>query len=292
MMAVTFSVKRMSEVKSVELSVSSWGTLETCQTKYWHRKVAETPVDPDHEEGDSLTFGKAFHKVLESTLHTSYNDKLIIAAMTEFNVDRFARPMMTAMLDNYVKVHKASGLKVVKCEFELHIPGLYKGYIDFIAQDSHGWWLGDNKTASSHKPDDLVARLHKDRQINLYSYFAEEVGRALGMKGPFLGFRYRQSIKTKNTTPAGLAKGTPTYDIIIPADSLDPAAAWEDFKDAQKVAVEIKNGIAPRKNLKACFEYFKACEYFSSCHGCLASEGNPKITIHTLESLSNAELLG
>lgn len=283
----------MSELQTVELSVSSWGTLETCQQKYWHKKVAGTPEDPKEEDADeAFNFGKAFHKVLETTLHTSYSDKLIDEAIKEFNVDRFSRPLLTAMLDNYVKLHKASGLKVVRCEFELHIKNLYKGFIDFVAQDTHGWWIGDNKTSSRHDAETLKARLHKDRQVNLYSYFSEEVGRALGMTGPFLGFRYRQSIKSKAGTPAGLAKGTPTYDIIIEASALEPDQAWKEFREAHQVAVEIKNGVAPRKNLKACFEYFKPCEFFSQCHGCLASEGHGKITIHTIDSLLEAELLG
>lgn len=281
-----------TQIVKVDLSVSSWKTLKTCPQKYFFKKVAKIAPDSDYEDGDALNFGKAFHKVLEHTLHESWTEKLVLAAMAEFNVDRFSRNLMQAMLENYVRVHKASKLKVVKCEFELHIPGLYKGYIDFIAQDAHGWWIGDNKTASKHDAEVLRSRLHKDEQVNLYSHFAEEVGHALKMTGPFLGFRYRQSIKSKAQTPDGLKKGTPTYDIIIPAEVLEPAAAWSDFREGHQIATELFNGLAPTKNRGACFEYFKACEFFSQCHGCLASEGNQKVQIHTLESLENADLLG
>lgn len=272
--------------------MSSMKTLKSCQQKYFYRKVAAIKPDPDYVEGDALSFGKAFHKVLEETLHTNWTDKLLTSAMEEFKVEKCERPLLSAMLENYVKTHRASGLKVKKCEFELLITGLYRGFIDFVAQDTHGWWMGDNKTAGRHNPDELLARLHLDEQINLYSKFAPEVARALDMKGPFLGFRYRQSIKSKATTPNGLAKGTPTYDIIVPAEILDPEAAWSSFLESHQLAVEIKNGAAPMKNRGACFEYFKACEFFSSCYGCLASEGNPKITIHTLETLETADLLG
>lgn len=278
-------------IKQVTLSVSSQKTLNTCQQKYVHKKVLLTPEDPKEEDADeALNFGKAFHKVLEETLHTSYNDKLIMAAMMEHGVPAYSRPLLTAMLDNYTKLHKASGLKVIKCEFKLEIPSLYIGYIDFIAQDSHGWWIGDNKTAARHDPQ-IAARLHKDPQINMYSHFADEIARALDLKGPFLGFRYRQSIKSKAGTPAGLSKGTPTYDIIIEASALDPKGTWEEFLASHNSALELHNGITPKKNFNACFEYFRPCEFFSSCYGCLPDEGHPLVTIHTLESLESADLL-
>ncbi len=261
----------------------------SCQKKYFLEKVAKVPKDSDYEDGDALGFGKAFHKVLEDTLHTSYNDKLILAAMAEFEVDRFDRPLLTSMLENYVKLHKASGLKVVKCEFQV-VNEVYIGFIDFIAQGEHGWFLGDLKTAGRHDPD-IVKRLHKDEQINLYSYFAEEIGRALDMKGPFLGFRYRQSIKSKAGTPAGLAKGTPTYDIEIPSSILNPAQAWSDHLERHSIALELHNGVAPKQNLNACMEWFRPCPHWSKCYGQNYSDTTPQVTVHTLESLTSADLL-
>jgi len=262
----------------------------TCQQKYFYNKIAKVAKDSDYEEGDAMNFGKAFHKVLELTLHTSYSDKLILEAMAEFEVDRFSRPLLTAMLDNYVKLHKASGLKVVRCEFQILTPE-YNGFIDFIAQASNGWYIGDNKTAATYK-EDIVKRLHLDEQVNLYSHFAPEIARALEMKGPYLGFRYRQSIKSKAGTPAGLAKGTPTYDIEIPASMLKPEEAWSAHLERHGIAVELHNGVAPKRNLNACMDYFRPCEHWSKCYGRLYSESAPEITIHTLESLTDSELLG
>lgn len=271
------------------LSVSSMKTVNSCQQKYYYAKVSKQPKDADYEEADSLGFGKAFHWVLEQTLHESYNDKLIFEAMKEFEVSSFDRPLLTAMLENYVKVHKASGLKVVKCELQISTP-VFLGFVDFIAQGENGWWLGDNKTAARHDPN-LLPRLHKDPQINCYSYFAKEIGEALGMKGPFLGFRYRQSIKSKAGTANGLAKGTPTLDIEIPVSALDPQGTWGNFLEAHQLVTELHNGLAPRRNYNACYDYFRPCEFFSQCHGCLHSEGNHKIVVHTIESLNEADLL-
>ncbi len=277
-------------MQTVTLSISSMKTIKSCQQKYWHKKVNQTPVDSDHEDSDALGFGKAFHKVLEDTFHESYTDKLIIAAMKDNNVDETDRALLTYMLDNYTKLHRASGLKIVKCEFRLEIPGLYLGFIDFIAQEERGWWIGDNKTAARHDPT-LTNRLHNDPQVSIYSRFAPEIARALGLKGEFLGFRYRQSIKSKAKTVKGLQDGTPTYDFIIEAGVIESDKAWSNFLDAHEVANKLHNGEAPHKNFGACYEYFRPCEYFSQCHGCLSSEGNPKITIHTLDSLLAADLL-
>lgn len=280
----------MTLITKLPLSYSSGKTVMSCQQKYAYNKILKTPKDSDHEEGDALTLGKAFHKVLEETLHESYSDKLIIAAMTEFNVDRFSRPLLTAMLDNYVKLHKASGLKVVKCELQIQTPE-YNGFIDFIAQGENGWWIGDNKTASAFKAD-IVKRLHLDEQVNLYSYFAEDIASMLKMKGPFLGFRYRQTIKSKAITAAGMAKGTPTYDFEIPASVLNPKAAWAAHLERHQTAVDLHNGVAPTKNLNACMDFFKPCEFWSQCYGRIHSEEATEITTHTLESLESADLLG
>lgn len=280
----------MSCTNKVALSYSSGKTVMSCQQKYFFHKISKVAKDSDYDEGDAMNLGKAFHKVLENTLHTSYSDKLIIAAMEEFKVDRFSRPLITAMLDNYTKLHNVSGLKVVKCEFQILTPE-YNGFVDFIAQDTHGFWIGDNKTASAYK-EDIIKRLHLDEQVNLYSYFAEEIKHALELKGPFLGFRYRQSIKSRAGTPAGLAKGTPTYDFSIPAHILNPRAAWSAHLERHQIALELHNGIAPKRNLNECMSYFRPCEFWSSCYGRLYSEEVPEITIHTLQSLTDGDLLG
>jgi hypothetical protein len=273
----------------VALSYSSGKTVMSCQQKYFYNKVAKLEKDSDYDEGDNMNLGKAFHKVLENTLHTSWSDKLLIAAMEEFGVDRFSRPLISAMLENYVKLHKASGLKIVRCEYQIVTPE-YNGFIDFIAQASNGWYLGDNKTAAAYK-EDIVKRLHLDEQVNLYSYFAPHLQEALQLKGPFLGFRYRQTIKSKAGTPTGLAKGTPTYDIEIPAHVLNPQAAWSAHLERHQIALALHNGEAPKRNLNACMDYFRPCEHWSKCYGKNYSETNPEITIHTIDSLESADLL-
>lgn len=275
---------------SITLSNSSMKMVMSCEQKYFYYKVAQVEKDPDYEESDALSFGKAFHKVLEDSLHTAATEKSILSAMKEFELGMEHKMLLTYMLENYLILHKASGLKVVKCELEIRTP-TFLGYADFIAQGPDGWWIGDNKTAARHDPA-LAHRLHRDYQLNLYSSFVEQIGPALGLEGPFLGFRYRQSIKSKAKTIDGLKKGTPTYEFIIEADALDTKRAWETHAIAHERAVELHEGREPCRNYNACNEYFRTCDWFSRCHGNLGSEMPKGVTILTTENLQDLDLLG
>lgn len=269
-------------------------TLNKCQQKYHHYKVAGTPKDADYEESEALGLGKAFHQVLEKTLHTDYNEALIMEAMADHEVDEEDHMLLTVMLKKYCEYHNKSGLRVIKCELGLSTP-LYTGFIDAIAQGETGWWIIDLKTASRFD-ETLLPRLPLDMQLNLYAYFAEEIQHALkdapyNLKGPFLGCRYRQVTKSKAGTMSGLEKGITVRDIEIPVHLMNPQLAWETFLESHQVAIELHNGVAPRKNYSACFDFFRPCEYFSQCHGDLFSKSKDKVKVHTLESINGADLL-
>jgi hypothetical protein len=133
----------------VKLSYSSMKTLQTCEQKYHHYKIQQTPYDPDYTESDALGLGKAFHAVLERTLHQDYNDALIIEAMVENNVDPSEKDLLTVMIRKYVEFRKASGIKVIKCELPIATSS-YVGFIDYIAVKGDKWYIGDLKTAGRH----------------------------------------------------------------------------------------------------------------------------------------------
>lgn len=276
-------------MKSCKLSYSSMKTVLTCQSKYWHNKVANTPKDADYEESDALGLGKAFHEVLEKTLHLDYSQALIMEAIKNHEVDGDETMLLEVMLKKYTEFHKKSGLTVVKCELKLETP-IFLGFIDALAQDSNGWWIIDLKTAGRHD-ETLLPRLPMDMQLNLYAYFADEIQKALDLKGPFLGARYRQVIKSKAGTLSGLEKGVKVYDIEVPAHTMNPMYAWSMFLESHQTASELMNGVAPKKNFHACFDYFRPCEFFSQCHGDLFSKSKEKVKIHTIESVTNGELL-
>lgn len=284
-------------MKAPKLSVSSLKTLQSCEEKYWHYKVANTAKDSDYEEGDFLGLGKAFHQVLEKTLHESWNESLLIEAMVEHKVDMSEKPLLSAMLDKYVKYHKLSKVKVVKCEFHIedNKTVLFMDAIG-ISYDStgkaYGWWIIDLKTASRHD-ENLLAQLPKDPQMNHYASYADdvEIGVPEVKNLPFLGCRYRQVIKSKAGTQRGLEAGVKVFDIEIPVEMMDIKAFKSLFSTVYDRADALHQGEAPTRNYAACFNYFSPCQYFSKCHGELFTKSKSKVTVHTLESLTNGELL-
>jgi hypothetical protein len=284
-------------MKTPKLSVSSLKTLQSCEQKYFHYKVAATPKDADYEEGDFLGFGKAFHQVLENTLHTSWNEKLLIEACCDNNVDQDEVPLLKVMLEKYVQYHKLSGVQVVKCELGIETNKTVL-YIDAIGVsfDSTGtpigWWIIDLKTASRHD-ESLLGRLARDEQMNHYASFADDVEIAVEeIKGiPFLGCRYRQVVKSKATTPRGLESGVKVYDIEIPAEMLSVEEFKSHFNTLYDRAYELHQGEAPLRNYSSCFNYFQPCQYFSQCHGTLFSKSKNRVTVHTIDSLTNGDLL-
>lgn len=276
---------------STPLSYSSMTELLSCEQRYWHRKINQTPVDSDYVESDALGLGKAFHEVLEKTLHLDYNEKLILEAMENHNVDMSEKDLLTVMLDKYVKFRKASGYKVVKCELTLGTRE-YIGYIDFIAVKGDKFYIGDLKTAARFD-DNKIPRLALDPQLNLYAHFAEEIAHHLdAVKGKeFGGCLYLQTTKSKAGTMSGLEKGVKVYETFIPADVMDHASIWSLFQEAYQRSKELRAGEAPRRNYSSCFNYFSFCPHFSQCHNAIASEAHKKVYVKTIDDLESEELL-
>jgi len=276
---------------SVKLSYSSMKTLQSCEQKYSHYKIQNTPVDPDYEESDALGLGKAFHQVLERTLHQDYNDALIIEAMTEHKVDPSEKELLTVMLKKYIEFRKASGIKVVKCELPLGT-SMYTGFIDYIAVQGNKWFIGDLKTAGRHD-ENILSQLPLDAQLNLYAYFAEDLYIAVpSLVGKqFAGCLYTQAIKSKASTMSGLEKGVKVIETIVPVEAMNPKLIWSLFNEVHNRASELHAGEAPRKNLSSCFNYFSPCQYFSHCHGKTFTDNKTKVKVTTIESFKEMDLL-
>lgn len=280
-----------------KLSVSSFKTLQSCETKYWHYKVATTPKDSDYEEGDFLGLGKAFHQVLETTLHESWNETLLMKAMADNNVSVAEKDLLSVMLRKYVEYHKLSKVKVVKCELGIDTSSeiLFMDAIGLVLDEKgkpHGWCIIDLKTSSRHD-ENLLPQLASDPQMNFYAKFADDVELAVPeVKGlPFLGCRYRQIIKSKAATPRGLESGVKVYDIEIPASVLNPEEFYKLFKTVYDRAYDLHNGAVPTKNFGSCFNYFSSCPYFSQCHRANFSDNKNKVAVHTIDTIQNSELL-
>lgn len=284
-------------MKKPKLSVSSFKTLQSCEQKYFFYKVANTPKDADYKDSDSQNIGKAFHQVMEKTMHEAWDEKLLIEAMIEHSVSAGERQLLEVMCRKYVEYHKVSGVKVVKCELGIETSSeiLFIDAIGLVLDakgKAIGWCIIDLKTASRHD-ENLLPQLARDPQMNFYAKFAGDVDVAVPeVKDlPFLGCRYRQILKSKATTPRGLESGVKVIDIEIPAEVLNVEAFASLFSTVYDRAVQLHQGEAPTRNYKACFDYFSPCQYFSQCHGDLFSKNHSKVRVHTLESQQNGDLL-
>lgn len=271
----------------VRLSYSSMTTLQSCEQKYAHYKVLNSPKDSDYVESDALGLGKAFHQVLERTLHNDYNDILIIEAMTDHNVDASDKDLLTIMIKKYVEFRKATGIKVIKCELAL-ATSEYNGFIDYIAVKGDEWYIGDLKTAGRHD-ETILSRLPLDPQLNLYAHFASELDIAVPelVGKRFAGCLYSQTTKSKAGTIKGLEAGVKVFEMFVPIESMNPDMIWSLFNEVHDRALQIHAGEAPRKNLSSCMAYFSPCQYFSQCHGKNFSENKHKITVSTINSLND-----
>ena len=284
-------------MKQVQLSYSSMCDLATCESKYYFRKVAKVEKDADAEESEAFGVGKAFHEYLEDVLHgetfNAANFEAAICAKAELHNVRPEAPLIAAMALAYMKLHKASGLKVVKCEQQVETP-TYNGFIDVIlVDDVGGWWIGDLKTAARFD-EKKVAQLPKDQQLNLYSHFAEHLAGYFNLDpSKFRGCRYRVTTKTKSQLKVGESvldfakrmverESVTSYDAIIPVEIMDIGATWKHFEIMQERAVAINNGEAPTKNLGACMNYFKPCDYWSKCHGKCFTEMSTKPEVRVM----------
>jgi hypothetical protein len=275
----------------VKLSYSSMSTLQSCEAKYYHYKVANTPKDPDYVESDALGVGKAFHQVLEKTLHKSYSEDLIISAMVEYNVGPEDKDLLTTMLKKYVEFRQLSGIKLVKCELPLGT-SIFNGFIDGIAVCGNKWYILDLKTAGRHD-ESILSRLALDPQLNLYAHFASEIDIAVPeiVGKEFAGCLYTQVIKSKAGTQKGLDNGVKVVEIFIPVEEMNPEAMWSLFNEVHNRATELHGGEAPRKNFSNCFSYFSPCQYWSNCYGKTFTENKTKVKVTTLETLKEQDLL-
>lgn len=283
-----------------KMSYSSSKVLKNCEQEFAHYKIYNTPPDSDYEESDALGFGKAFHQTLEVSLHNNFVKEVCMEAMVEHKVHEADLGLLLAMGKRYVKLHKLSKLKAVKCELKLETPE-YIGFIDVILVADNGeWWLGDLKTTSRFDQN-LLARLPKDDQMNVYSHFAEWIAPQFGLDvEKFRGCRYRAVTKPKivqkgKETPEEyaerVAEKVEVYDIEIPIEMMNPKAAWNSILESHARSLELQQGEAPKRNYNGCISYFKPCRYFSQCHGSLFSESAGKVKVHTIESFEGAESL-
>jgi len=288
---------------SLTLSYSSKRLIQSCENKYFHYKVASTPVDPDHEESGAFDIGKAFHQYLEDNKHQKVAnfDKEVLKACAAHEVEQSDIPMIKAMLLKYLDLHEASGLEVVKCEQEI-LTDKFRGYIDAIMKNplTGDWWIVDLKTAAKWDEGKLASLAH-DEQLNLYSYFSDKLAPIFDLSPEkFMGARYRVTTKTTASIKKGEVEesfvqrlytmNVKSFDIVIPVSVMNREETWSSFLEAYDRITELHAGVAPRKNRGVCMEYFKPCQYWSQCYGKTFTEAKNSVQIFS-ESSFGGDLL-
>ncbi len=262
--------------ESTQLSHSSAQLLRSCEQRYVHYKVEKTQHDTDHNpDMQAFAVGKTFHQVLED--HNHVKPEKIVNVITEackmHNCDEENIPMLHAMLLKYYRGHKAVGLEVVKCEYEINDEKVI-GYVDVIMKEADGsWWIVDLKTYKSMyfvKP----ANLTKDYQLNLYAAYVEEIAEDLKLDPKkFKGCRLRvvtkpQLKQRKNEDYSSyvmrMTENAKFYDIALPKLESD---IYHEHLDLHTRSMELRGGATPTRNYNNCFNYNSPCPWYSNCHG-------------------------
>lgn len=262
------------------LSPSSYNLYSSCQRKYYLRKIAKVPIDPDaSDDTEALRLGKAFHKCLEITWHelTGFTFARMAEVIAEYNLDPDVHyPLVFAMLASYKKMHEKSKLAVAAVEVQVSTPSFF-GFVDVVLQDvDGGFWLGDMKTASTFQQSLMPSILYHP-QINLYAAYAGYLADMLKLDpAKYRGCRYRLTTKSKLLQKSGepvekylarLRLAVKSYDFIMPAARMNPGKFLELHRAAFKkthAADATEADFAP--NYSACNAFFRGCEVWSHCH--------------------------
>jgi len=284
----------------MRVSYSSSTLFQGCNRRWFYKKVRKLPIDPDCEEDTTaLRVGKCFHQILEDCNHDRrfYKLDLIKKCFADNDItDPTNRGMIMAMVDMYLKLHEKQGLKIRVCEIQIGDDDLI-GYIDAImTDDDDGWYIVDLKTAGRLN-NSLLARLSKDPQLNIYSYYVPQIAKMLNLDPDnFRGTRYRVTTKAQikmNKKESLLEfmnrvkERIESYDICIPAEDLIPEQTYRGFMRIRDKMNETSEMVDEKvtQNFGYCEQYFKPCEYWSRCYGKTFTSGS---TQHELFDTKNA----
>ena len=282
------------------LSYSSASLLLNCERKYYHHKIAQTPKDFDIDESTkAFDIGKAFHEVLEETLHeqVKFTDTLLKETVIKYNVEE-EELRIKGMLYKYFELHNALNLKCIACEIELKTED-FIGYVDVILLNPNtgGWWIADLKTASTIDTATLNGLTH-NMQLNLYTHFVSEIAIQLNLKiKDFKGVRYRVTTKSRLKQKKGESDEDYTYrvfdniksiDVPVTASKLQVKDVWGSFKALHQRTLDMSNISETTQNFSYCNAYFKPCQFWSKCHGTNFTKSNIKVLdIATVQELKS-----
>jgi hypothetical protein len=273
-------VENKRELSDIRLSYSSYTTIKSCESRYWHYKVNNTPVDTDYsDEKKSLILGKAFHSILEFTKHTSTGLGDAIKHVKE-GIGDDDMALVVAMVKVYLRFREShkqySKLNPVGIEVEISNEK-FMGFVDVVLADENGnWYIGDLKT-TARQSETLKSRLQMDAQLHLYSSQAEQIAEKLNLeKNKFMGALYITTNKTTTKRKDNeklsdyvdrLTGAIETRVYVVPMDKAKTDWVTSDFISYHEKTNQLRSGKVPEKNYSQCENYFTPCPYFSKCHG-------------------------
>ena len=298
--------KRVDYLPKGSLSVSQVGTFMTCRYKWFLQRVIRQEKDPDYEEDPSVfALGKAFHHALEMANHlpdisgdwfNRDSDTGMYSLMRMFGIGIWDGVKVSAMLKEYAELHLASKLRVVANEVKIYRDG-FGGYIDAIMVDDSAklWWICDMKTSGWPDPH-LQSKLPLDPQLNAYASMVDLIPALVpGVRGHEFGGclyrvttkpRHKPSKRSKETFLDAMNRMDPkATEYRILAEHLDPDLVMDNIRNANFGMKMIRSGMmAPDRNFRACTDYNRPCEYWSQCHGALASQAKSVVQVNTSDT--------
>lgn len=291
----------MSEAHDIRISYSSSNTYQGCKRKFYYEKVVKVDHDPDFvDNSKALRIGKCFHQILEHCNHdfNLITKDVVNQALEDNRVDDpTEQGLVLGMAKKYSVLHRKSELKIAGLEIEIGDRVNYIGFVDAVMVDGLGnWWIVDLKTAGKLN-NSLLSRLSKDPQLNIYSYYIEQIAEACKVDiEKFAGVRYRVTTKAtikrsmKETMGAFVQRifdRVESFDIGIPASDLTPQKTYDYFMQMLKgmrALKQIPEEEIPQ-NFTYCESYFKPCPYWSNCYGRTFSQAGTKYVIYDSESI-------
>jgi len=280
------------------MSHSSCNLINSCERKYYYKKISKVAPDIEQEQRHFI-LGKVFHLALENILHKAeeYSDEILAEAAREEGLENQSDiAMIQAMIMKYLMLHKKSELDVVICEIAVGDDDTI-GYVDAIMKDKNDfWYICDLKTAGRFD-DNLMAKLVKDQQLNLYAYFIDQIAEKLDLDiEKFAGCLYRVTTKasikwnkreTRKEYISRVFDRIESYSIFIPKEILSPKTAYDTVMKAQRRATElsVSDESSAKQCFGSCFDYFRPCDFFSQCYGYKHWEGQERFPVENSYSV-------
>jgi hypothetical protein len=130
----------------------------------------------------------------------------------------------------------------------------------------------------------MKARLYRNRQMNLYAFYADKFRKYYRLTEYSFGgciywvttkssAKQRQS-ESYNDYVMRLADLTNSVPFYIEASKMDPKGAYVRHMELYERSLALRQGEEPKKNYDYCFSYFQPCPYFSQCNGGCFTELN------------------